>query len=848
MVSHDSTVEEVFGAVDSSREGLASDEAARRLASHGENDLIDTEGRRPLSILTAQFSSPLIGVLVVAALLSAAVGNTIDALLIGIIVAANGAFGFAQDYRAEQSLLALRELATPTATVRRDGREYKIPATEVVPGDVLVLTHGDAVMADARLSAAQTLECDEAPLTGESLPVEKSVETLPSDTPLAERTNMVYRGTTVTRGRGEAVVVATGMDTEMGEIAGALASATAPLTPLQRDLAALGKSLGIGILLVSALLAPILVVVAGTDAVQAVLAAVSLAVAAIPEGLPAVVTLTLALGVRRMAAEHALVRALPAVEALGTVDVICTDKTGTVTEGEMVVNQVWVPDTVYSLDDEPPADDRLRHLFEIGVVCNDATDDVGDPTEQALLGSARWYGLDPDAVRAAHPRIAERPFSAETQQMMTVHDDVAYVKGAPRPVLDHCSHVHTEAGVVPLTDEMRGRIREQTDAFATAALRVLGFAYSTSDEPDDSLVFVGLQGLLDPPRPEVVAAIADCRRAGIDVKLITGDNRVTATVIAEQIGLQGDSLDGTELDAMDDDELTARLSETTVFARATPAHKVRILTALQAQGHVVAMTGDGVNDAPALKRADVGVAMGVRGTDVAAQSSDIVLLDDNFATIRTAIRNGRAVFDNIWKFVAYLLSANFAEVLLVFVASLAGYLILPAVQLLWINLLTDGLPALALGVDSSGEDVMDRQPRERASGILDRELLGFVGGAGVAAALVMLGLMVVVLDGAPTVTPYALTMVFTGFVLLEFVKLFVVRWLRHTPVINWWLFLAVACSLVLQLAVVYTPLRGYFGTVSLSLGDWGLLGVVGVTGGFLFILIALAVRRVVAHS
>ncbi|WP_338728856.1 cation-translocating P-type ATPase [Haladaptatus sp. DJG-WS-42] len=848
MVGHDATVEATLDSVGSQPDGLSSDEAARRLLAHGENDLIDTEGRRPLSILVAQFSSLLIGVLVVAALLSAAVGHAIDALLIGIIVAANGAFGFVQDYRAEQSLLALRKLATPNATVRRDGRERNIPATDVVPGDMLILTQGSAVMADARLSSVQSLECDEAPLTGESLPVGKSVAPVSPDTPLAERTNMVYRGTTVTRGRGEAVVVATGMDTEMGEIAGALAAATAPLTPLQRDLAALGKSLGIGILFVSALLAPILVVLAGTDAVQAALAAVSLAVAAIPEGLPAVVTLTLALGVRRMAAEHALVRALPAVEALGTVDIICTDKTGTVTEGEMVVSQVWVPDRVYSLADDPSEDDRLRRLFEIGVVCNDATDDVGDPTEQALLGSARWYGLDPDAVRDAHPRVSERPFSAETQQMMTVHDDVAFVKGAPRPVLDHCSHVHTEAGVVPLTDDLRAQIREQTDAFAAAALRVLGFAYNTTNDPDESLIFVGLQGLLDPPRPEVATAIAECHRAGIDVKLITGDNRVTASVIAAHIGLSGATLDGTELDAMDDDELTARLSGTTVFARATPAHKVRILEALQAQGHVVAMTGDGVNDAPALKRADVGVAMGIRGTDVAAQSSDIVLLDDNFATIRTAIRNGRAVFDNIWKFVAYLLSANFAEVLLVFIASLAGYLILPAVQLLWINLLTDGLPALALGVDSTGDDVMDRQPRARATGILDRELLGFVGGAGVAAALVMLGLMVVVLDGAPTVTPYALTMVFTGFVLLEFVKLFVVRWLRGTPVINWWLFLAVAGSLALQLAVVYTPLRTYFGTVPLSLGDWGLLGIGMVTGGLLFVLVARIVRQFVVHS
>ncbi|MFC6798258.1 cation-translocating P-type ATPase [Haladaptatus sp. DYSN1] len=845
MVGHDSTVEETLSALDGRSTGLASEEAARRLTSHGPNRLVDTSGRAPLTILLAQFRSPLILVLLLAAALSAAIGNAIDALLIAIIVGANGVFGFAQDYRAEQSLLALRELAAPDAVVRRDGAVTQIAASDVVPGDVLLLAQGDAVTADARLIAAQALACDEAALTGESLPVEKSTAALPAATPLAERSNMVYRGTTVTRGRAEAVVVATGMETEVGQIAGSLATAVEPQTPLQRDLDELGRRLGLGILLVSSLLAPLLVVLAGTGLVQAGLTAVSLAVAAIPEGLPAVVTLTLALGVRRMAGESALVRSLLAVEALGTVDVICTDKTGTVTEGEMTVSRVWVPDRVVDLSEPAVTDSQLTQLFEIGVVCNDATETVGDPTEQALLAAAQWYGLDPDAVREAHPRVDEQPFSAETQQMMTVHDDVAFVKGAPRMVLDRASHVRTEAGIVTLDEPMRARILEQTEAFAAQALRVLAFAARTNDGP---LVFVGLQGMLDPPRAEVSAAVADCQRAGIDVKLVTGDNRTTATVIAKQIGLRGATLDGTELDALSDEALAERIDDVAVFARATPTHKVRILEALQARGHVVAMTGDGVNDAPALKRADVGVAMGIRGTDVAAQSSDIVLLDDNFATIRTAIRNGRAVFDNIWKFVAYLLSANFAEVVLVFVASLAGYLILPAVQLLWINLLTDGLPALALGVDEPGEDVMDRTPRASATGIVDRPLLGFLGGAGLAAALVMLALMVVVLDGAPTVTPYALTMVFTGFVLLEFVKLFVVRWLRETPFVNLWLFLAVAGSLLAQLAVVYSPLRTYFGTVRLTIADWRLLAVTVAGGGVLFVLVALLVKRFDART
>ncbi|MEF8827152.1 MAG: cation-transporting P-type ATPase, partial [Halapricum sp.] len=575
------------------------------------------------------------------------------------------------------------------------------------------------------------------------------------------------------------------------------------------------------------------------------------------------VTLTLALGVRRMADENALVRTLPAVEALGSVDVVCTDKTGTLTEGEMRVRAGWVYDEDVSVDglgdvavgaEETATPGHGVHrqdlLFEIGAVCNDAPVDpaaeADDPTEQALVIAATEYGMDVAARRENLPRRDEVPFSSERRRMATIHDDVIYVKGAPSVVLERSTRVLTSEGSVVLDDETRDRIETQVDAFAEDALRVMGFAYKSRDDhggPEENLVFVGLQGLLDPPRVEVRDAVADTHRAGIGVKVITGDNAVTARTIAEQIGIESTVLTGRKIENMDESTLRERVEEVDVYARAEPTHKVRILEALQTNGSAVAMTGDGVNDAPALKNADVGIAMGVRGTDVAKQASDIVLLDDDYASIRTAIERGRVIFDNIWKFVAYLLSANAAEVLIVLVASLFGYLILPAVQLLWVNLLTDGLPALALGTDPGG-DVMERPPREQAAGIIDNDMLLFIGGAGATATILLLGLMFFTLDGASAVTPYAMTMVFTGLVVFEFVKLYAVRWARGTPVLtNPWLTSAVGASLVLQLAVIYTPLSEYFGTVPLGFADWGLLGIVLLAGTPALAFVGWLVRR-----
>lgn len=840
------SVEAALGEYDTDPDGLTAEEASERLAEHGQNDVVQVSDRTRLDILVRQFDSALIWVLLLAAILSVWAGHTIDAVLITIIVGTNGIFGFLQDYRAERSLEALRELTAPSATVRRDGATTEVDATDIVPGDILELESGDVVPADGRILEETDLEVDEAALTGESVPVSKSPEPVSPDTPLAEQTSMVYKGTNVTRGKAAVLVSATGMSTEVGAIARELAATEDIQTPLQKELDQLGRRLGLGIFALAALVVPLLLL-RETSVIQAGLTAVSLAVAAVPEGLPAVVTLTLAIGVRTMASENALVRRLPAVEALGAVDVICTDKTGTLTEGKMTVSKIWVNDAVIDLQgaDAPTEDDQVGQLLRVGALCNDATPDAGDPTERALVTAAEQNGLDVDALREEQPRTDEIPFSSETKWMATFHDGMSCVKGAPEVILSKSSRVRTASGTTPLTAELTEDIRQTVRDFGDDALRVLALAYA--EDPGDiesELVFLGLVGMIDPPRAEVADAIATTERAGIQVKMVTGDNVRTATAIARSLGLGKEVMEGHEIEGMDGPALQKRVDDVDVFARTSPEHKVRILRALRANGHVVAMTGDGVNDAPALKNADIGVAMGLRGTDVATQASDVVLLDDNYATIARAVERGRAIFDNIWKFVAYLLSANIAEVAIVFIASLFGYLVLPAVQLLWINLLTDGLPAVALGADPQTGDVMERPPRDPDRGIIDRRMLALVGGAGTISTVVMLGLMVYTLGGGGQMTPYVMTMVFTGFVVLEFEKLYVIRWLRETPTFsNVWLAVAVAASLILHLFILYSPLNQYFGTVQLGLGDWLLIGSVLAIALPGYLLIGTAIKR-----
>ncbi len=868
----------------SSRDGLDADDAARRLDEHGPNELADEEGVSPLSLLVSQFTGPLILLLFVAAGLSLAVGllpgrdpGYTDAALILLILLGNGLFGFVQDYRAEQALASLREMATPEATVRRGGSIRAVPATDVVPGDVVVLEAGDAVPADARILTAADCRADESTLTGESVPVDKAAEPVAADAALADRGSVLHAGTTVVRGRAEAVVVATAMDTELGGIADQLGQARQRETPFEIEVDRLGRRIGVGIVALILLIAAVQLFLTATDPVVVLLVAVTLAVAAVPEGLPAVVTLTLALGSRTLMERNALVRNLAVVESLGAVDYIVTDKTGTLTENRMTVTRAWLPDdrtveldggsgsaganseegdsstgldsTAAVLRDPDPA---LAALLSCGARCNDTKeldggDHRGDPTEVALVTAAADAGLD--GSRDPDDRLREVPFTSERKRMSVVVDafdapgggPVALVKGAPEEIVARCDRVLVDGGIEPLTDERRERVEATVTAFADDALRVLGFAYAPGVDPDaddetleSGLVFLGLQGMTDPARERVAEAVADCRDAGIRVTMATGDTPRTARAIAREVGIDGDSVvTGTEVAAMDDEELGRVVEETNVFARVAPEHKVRILRALQDAGYTVAMTGDGVNDAPALGNADVGIAMGDRGTQVAQGASDVVLRDDNFVTIRDAIAEGRGIFDNIRKFVNYLLSANAGEVLVVFLGTLLGAALFPEVfasesalvitpvALLWLNLVTDGFPALALGADPKSNDVMRRPPRPRDEGVLDRRTVASILGIGAALTATGLGVFFYALSRSGDLV-VAQTVLFTFLVTAELVRTQSVR-LRYrlSPLSNPWLLGAVGLSLALHLALLYTPVADLFGVVPLGLTEWG---------------------------
>ncbi|ELZ73259.1 cation-transporting ATPase [Haloferax prahovense DSM 18310] len=878
----------------SSREGLDADDAARRLTEEGPNELADEEGVSPLSLLVSQFTGPLILLLFVAAGLSLAVGllpgrdpGYTDAALILLILLGNGLFGFVQDYRAEQALAALREMATPDATVRRNGSIRAVPSTEVVPGDVVVLEAGDAVPADARILTAADCRADESTLTGESVPVDKAAEPVSADTALADRGSVLHAGTTVVRGRAEAVVVATAMDTELGAIADQLGQARQRETPFEIEVDRLGRRIGVGIVALILLIAAVQLFLTATDPVVVLLVAVTLAVAAVPEGLPAVVTLTLALGSRTLMERNALVRNLAVVESLGAVDYIVTDKTGTLTENRMTVTRAWLPgdrtvelggdsasagtasgdggaptatDAAAAADSasatatgpNPGPDPALAALLSCGARCNDTKelDDGahrGDPTEVALVNAAADAGLD--GSRDPDDRLREVPFTSERKRMSVVVDafdapgdgPVALVKGAPEEIVARCDRVLVDGELESFDDERRERVDATVAAFADDALRVLGFAYAPAADLDaddetleSGLVFLGLQGMTDPARAGVAEAVADCLDAGVRVTMATGDTPRTARAIAREVGIDaGSVVTGTEVAAMDDAELGRVVEETNVFARVSPEHKVRILRALQDAGYTVAMTGDGVNDAPALGNADVGIAMGDRGTQVAQGASDVVLRDDNFVTIRDAIAEGRGIFDNIRKFVNYLLSANAGEVFVVFLGTLLGAALFPEVfaaesalvitpvALLWLNLVTDGFPALALGADPKSDDVMRRPPRPRDEGVLDRRTVASILGIGVALTAAGLGVFFYALSRSDDLV-VAQTVLFTFLVTAELVRTQSVR-LRYrlSPLSNPWLLGAVGLSLALHLVLLYTPVADLFGVVPLGLTEWG---------------------------
>ncbi len=772
--------------------GLSTDEAKERIGRYGKNVIEKKKVRTPLEILISQFKDPLIYVLIVAAGISALLGEMSDFILITVILVFNGIFGFIQEYKAEKAMEALLKLAAPTAKVVRNGKTVEIPASELVPGDVVVLSEGDIVPADIRIVEAKGLMIDESMLTGESVPVEKTEKAVREDAPLQERKNMAYMGTLVVRGHAKGVVVATGQNTEMGKIAESMQTTEETKTSLEVELERLGSFLTKLIAAITVLVAAILLIrnPSWEGAVNAVLTGVSLAVAAVPEGLPAVVTITLALGVRQMAKRNALVRKLKAVEALGSVDVICTDKTGTITENKMRVEEVR---------------GDVKKMAEIGYFCHSLDDSgKGDPTDIAIFEWAKSIG------EFKGKKIGEIPFDSERKRMSVVVErngkKYVYTKGAPETVLSLCS----------LKPSEREKIAETVDALAANGLRVLALAWKEwdNDHPEMNLRFAGLVGLLDPPREDAIRAMKVAQEAGIRVVMITGDHARTAEAIGRMIGIDGRVVTGEELDRMSDEELESIIEEVGIFARVSPYHKPRIVEALQKKGHRVAMTGDGVNDAIALKKADIGVAMG-SGTEVAKEASDIILLDDSFATIVAAIEEGRRIFRNIKSFVVYLLSANLAEVVAVFSGSLFNYIILKPVQLLWMNLLTDGPPALAISADPAPPDIMKQPPRRRGEGLLtERDKKVRIYAFGTLLGLAILGIYLLN-AGDEAVARGA---VLTGFVVLEMVRLDVVR---DVPIWrNKYLLATVLGVLALQLVALYTPLAGFLHIAPITAADW----------------------------
>ena len=863
VVWHRLTPDEALRECDSSMRGLSEAEAAARLGRSGANELAAFGETRLWPTLAAQFKNVLVLILLAATIVSGVLGQTLEAVVIAIIVLFAVALGFVQEYRAGRALDALRQMAAPNAHVVREGQQRTIAAREVVPGDILRLHDGDRVPADARLLTAINLAIDESALTGESAAVRKSTEPLAGDRlAVGDRANMAFSGTLVVQGRGTAVVVATGNATEFGTISTLVQSVSSGPTPLQQNLDRVGRTLG------KAAAVIVLLIVAlglwrGAPLLEMVMFGIALAVAVVPEALPAVVTISLAIGVRRMVKRNALIRRLAIVEALGSISVICSDKTGTLTRNEMTVRRLFAGDRMFSVtgtgfdptgviaDDDNVAatgNATLQKLLGAAVLASDArlqcrdghwTID-GDPTEGALVVAAAKAGLDQETLNAEQARVDEHAFSAERRRMTTVHligdRRVAYSKGAADAMLPHCTSRHGDKGVVPLTAQDRDQVMEVEHRMAAEGLRVLAVAMKedATTAAEDEMTFLGLVGMMDPPRAEAATAVATCQRAGITPIVITGDHPLTARSVARELGLlTGRVVTGVELDDMTDEDLARSVKEISVYARVSPSDKLRVIAAWQSHGAVVAMTGDGVNDAPALKKADVGIAMGITGTDVSKEASGMTLLDDNFATIVAAIEEGRVVFANIRKYLGYLLSSNVGEIVLMASASLAGApLPLTAVQILYVNLATDGLPALALAVDPPEGDVMERNPRDPRRGVLTPSLITLIVIGGLWAGLVNVTLFLALLRGGRPLTE-AMAITFVSLVVMEFLKAYVYRSLRRSVFprlfANRWLNAAVLWEIALLTAVIYVPtLQAAFGTFALSGRDW--LVAVAVAG------------------
>jgi len=783
---HEKKIDEAAQSLKTDLNGLNNEEAKRRLAEYGYNELKEKKKKTALRMFLEEFKDFFIILLLVATAFSAAIGyyeslsnptkgleTYSDAIVIGIIVLLVAIAGFVQEYRAEKALEALKKLTAPKARVIRSGKEEMIPAREVVPGDILVIESGDSMPADARLIEAVELKTDEAVLTGESTPVNKSLDVLKPDAPIAERSNMVFTATHAIYGRGKALVTSTGMNTEFGKIAELVQTAEEEETPLERKLDKFAKK-------IATVVVAVCVIIFALEAfealsigfkiesfIEAFMSSISLAISAVPEGLPAIVTISLALGARDLARRNAIIRKLSSAESLGATTIICSDKTGTLTKGEMTIRKLYCNGKVTEVTGvgyepkgefhqstssiNPKNDSDLSLLLRIGALCNNARLDnvnntwniFGDPTEGALIVTATKAGFEQKELESQYLRKNEIPFTSERKRMTTVHstpegEQVAYVKGAPEIILERCAYIMKKGEVKKLTSKDRNEILKANEMLASDALRMLAMAYkklpnaaTTFDDEkiERDLIFVGLEGMIDPPREEAIKANQLCQQAGIKAVMITGDHKLTAIAVAKEIGILKENsivLTGTELDKIGDEEFKKMVEDVVVYARVSPEHKLRIVNALKAKGHIVAMTGDGVNDAPAVKSADVGVSMGISGTDVTREASDLVLTDDNFATIVKAVEEGRVIYDNIRKYARFLIACNFDEVLVIGLFAILGGIFGPAMfplpllpsMILWINLVTDGAPAVSLATDPPDEDVMERKPRKPDEGIL----------------------------------------------------------------------------------------------------------------------------------
>ncbi len=873
-----------LSALQTASTGLNDAEAQRRITEYGRNRL--TEGKKisPWALLLGQFQNVLVIILLIATALSGFLGETVEAITIAAIVLLAVVLGFVQEYRAERAMEALKKMAAPSAKVIRDGEELEIPAEQLVPGDIILLAAGDRIPADARILEQANLRTEEAALTGESLPAEKTAEVVANPSAsVGDRRNIVYGGTSVSHGRGKAVVIATGMRSEFGKIAAMLEQVETEETPLQKNLDRVGKTLAKVALAVVTLIS-VIGWYRGEALIDMFLFGIALAVAVVPEALPAVVTISLAIGVQRMVRRHALIRKLPAVETLGCTSVICTDKTGTLTKDEMTIRKIWVvgktydvsgagyaPVGTFSLDgkQETPHD-GLRELLRAGVLASDARlieeedgifDIAGDPTEGALVVAAAKAGLYRGDLEKQAPRIGEIPFTSETKRMTTLHDlnaaipgreTMAYAKGAPEMLLPLCTRLWEKQNEVPLTDALRAEILGAASTMASQALRVLAIARKGRTDLAGSstdMKFIGLVGMIDPPRPEVKSAIEECHDAGIRVIMITGDHPVTAEAIARELGIlnpqRGSSLrhdsgqatrvvTGIELEKMSAETLDHQLKDIAVFARVSPSDKLRLVTALQKQGKIVAMTGDGVNDAPALKKADIGIAMGITGTDVTKEAAAMTLTDDNFASIVAAIEEGRGIFGNIKKYLMYLLSSNIGEIIIMTAATLLGWpLPLSAVQLLYLNLATDGFPALALAVDPPERDLMLQKPRNPHTGIFTKRVMALMLTGSMWLAALILGIFYWAAHSGRGINE-SMTMAFVLLVVAEFVKAYNFRSdhlsaLRGTFT-NRWLNIAILWELILLMCIVYVPfLQIAFGTYALTVHDWTVIVVLALS-------------------